>query len=302
MAFKKVYQGNMVEIYRVTDRVYFRKANLKKRYQCDGAFIVSDTGVAVVDAPPGGIEMAEEAEKLFHKPINALFLTHGHGDHAGGLQDFLERNKAGGFPLGFTIYCSRRLVETLEPEARDYRANFVAVDGVLTLNLSGGVEVELRTLGDVAHSKWDMFVRVPDPGILCTGDAVVEYETAFFHSADIESWRSILQKTAKEKGKWIRAGHGPAPFPYSYLGDFAAFLGVVEKAARDCLDRYNPNPKLTEKERFVEVSAEKVRKLVDGYFAEGGSDARFLEEKAGKEDARRDVRMVFWSLCRFFMR
>jgi glyoxylase-like metal-dependent hydrolase (beta-lactamase superfamily II) len=302
MAFKKIYQGNMVEIYRVTNRVYFRKANLKQRYQCDGAFIVSDTGVAVVDAPPGGIEMAEEAETLFHKPINALFLTHGHGDHINGLKDYLERNKEGGFPLGLTIYCSRRLVESLEPAARDYKINFVSVDGTLKLSLPGGTGVELYTLGDVAHSKWDMFVRIPDPGILCTGDAVVEYETAFFHSADIESWILALRKAAKEKGKWVLAGHGIAPFPYSYIGDFADFLGVVEKAARDCLDRYNPNPKLTEKERFADVSAERVRKLVDGYFAEGGKEARFLEEKAGKEDARREVRMVFWSLCRFFIR
>jgi glyoxylase-like metal-dependent hydrolase (beta-lactamase superfamily II) len=302
MAFNKIYQGDMVEIYRITRRVYFRKGNLKKRHQCDGAFIVSDTGVAVVDAPPEGIELAEEAENLFHRPINALFLTHGHGDHVDGLKDFLERNKAGGFPLGLTIYCSRRLVETLEPVVRDYKTGLVAVDGALKLSLAGGVEVELLTLGDVAHSKWDMFVRIPDPGILCTGDAVVEYETAFFHSADLESWILALRKMAKEKGKWILAGHGLAPFPYSYIGDFAGFLEVVGKAARDCLDRYNPNPELTDKERFTDVSSEKVRKLIDGYFAEGGKEARFLEEKAGKEDARREVRMVFWSLCRFFIR
>jgi glyoxylase-like metal-dependent hydrolase (beta-lactamase superfamily II) len=164
------------------------------------------------------------------------------------------------------------------------------------------VDVDLFTNGDVAHSKWDMFVRLPDSGVLCTGDAVVEFQTAYFHTADIRSWILSLEKLADMKGKWVLTGHGLSLFPYSYIRDFAAHLKGVEKSARICLSRYNPNPKLTDKERFWDVSTEKVRKLVDAYFAEKGPDVKFLEENAGKEDARREVRMVLWSMIREFIR
>jgi hypothetical protein len=104
------------------------------------------------------------------------------------------------------------------------------------------------------------------------------------------------------KGKWVLAGHGPSLFPYSYIRDFAAHLKGVEKSAKICFSRYNPNPKLTDKERFVDVSTAVVRKLVDAYFAEGGPDVNFIEKNAGKEDALREVRMVLWSMIREYIR
>jgi glyoxylase-like metal-dependent hydrolase (beta-lactamase superfamily II) len=152
------------------------------------------------------------------------------------------------------------------------------------------------------HSKWDMFVHVKELGVLCTGDAVVEYETAYFHTADIRSWILSLEKLADMKGRWVLAGHGASLFPYSYIRDFAAHLKGVEKSAKICLSRYNANPRLTDKERFADAGTAKVGKLVDAYFAEGGPDAGFLEKNAGKEDARREVRMVLWSMIREFLR
>ncbi|GHV42380.1 hypothetical protein AGMMS49546_20770 [Spirochaetia bacterium] len=298
---EKVYEGNLVEIFKVTDRLYFRRANLPIRWQCNGAFIVGDAGVAVVDAPPEGIEIADEVQKLFGKPITALILTHGHGDHTAGLSGFLESDFAG----GLTVYSSRRFLETLALSEHKYRPNFVGIDGKLELSLSGGVEIELFTPPDPMHSKWDMFVRIPGPEILCTGDAVVEYQTAYFHSADIRSWISNLRLLSQRKLKQVLAGHGPELFPWSYINDFADFLSAVERVARECLKRYNPAPNLTEKQRFADVSAGEIRDLVAAYFVEngaGGTDVRYIEERAGKDDAQREVRMVLWEFVREFIR
>jgi glyoxylase-like metal-dependent hydrolase (beta-lactamase superfamily II) len=298
MNMEKVYEGNLVEVFKITDRFYFRRANLPIRSQCNGAFIVGDNGIAVVDAPPGGIEMVEEAEKIFGKPITTLFLTHGHADHAGGLEDFLNRD----FPQGLTIYCSRRFLETFSPAEHTYKANFVGIDGTLHITFSGGVKIELFTAGDVMHSKWDMFVHIPDPDVLCTGDTVVEFKTAYFHSADISSWISNLRVLSNRRGKYILAGHGQELFPWSYINEFADHLEKLHCAANACKELYRPDPTLTEKERFADVGTGEIKKLVNAFFSEAGNDVFDIEERAGKEDAQREVRMILWALIRTFIR
>jgi glyoxylase-like metal-dependent hydrolase (beta-lactamase superfamily II) len=302
MAFEKIYEGNLVEIFRITPQIYFRRANLKIRYQCNGAFIVGDTGVIIVDAPPGGLEMAEEAEKLFGKPITAILLTHGHGDHIQGLEDFLNHDDRGAFPRGLTVFCSRHLFEDLEPVRRAHKTAFISVEGNTRLCFSRDIELELFTLNDVLHSHWDMFVRIAGPGILCTGDSVVEYETTHFHSANIHSWILSLGRLAEQRGNWVLSGHSPELLPYSYIGEFADFLSVIERAAKNCKAGYKPNPQVSDKERYADISTDKVRDLVEEFFSKPNEDIRFLEEKAGKEDARREVRMVLWEYIREFIR
>jgi hypothetical protein len=98
------------------------------------------------------------------------------------------------------------------------------------------------------------------------------------------------------------AGHGPALFPYSYINEFADFLAVIEKCAKECFTRHWPNPNETIDERFMRLSWPEVKELVDKYFEEGNSDTRFLEEKAGPVDARREVRMTVWGMTRLYVR
>jgi glyoxylase-like metal-dependent hydrolase (beta-lactamase superfamily II) len=294
MEFEKIYQGNLVEIFRISDYFYFRKADLPVRGQCNGAFIVGETGVAIVDATPGGIEMADESEKLFNKPVTAICLTHGHGDHIDGLKDWLDRD--------ITVYCSRRVIEGLDPSFFKRRVNFVGIEGPVQLRLAGNVKVDLIPNNDVAHSKWDTFIRIPSVGVVCTGDSVVEYQTAYFHSADIRSWILSLRRLAKEKGTWVLAGHGETLFSYSYINEFADYLAVIERCAQICLQRRWPNPSETADPRFVDLTSADVRGEVEKLFAEKGEDTRSLEERAGPEDARREVRMVLWAMVRMYIR
>jgi glyoxylase-like metal-dependent hydrolase (beta-lactamase superfamily II) len=295
---EKVYEENLAEIFKVTDRLYFRRANLPVRGQCNGAFIVGDAGVAVVDAPPEGIEMAGEARKLFGKPITALILTHGHGDHTAGLPGFLE----GELAAGLTVYSSRRLLETLAPAEHRYKSNFVGIDGRLDISFSGGVDLELFTPPDPMHSKGDLFVRIPEGEILCAGDALVEYRTAYFDDADVRSWISNLRLLSQRRMNLILSGHGPELFPWTYIDDFADFLAAVERIARTCLEKYQNAPGQTDDERFASVAASDIRDLVAAHFAESSPDVCYIEERAGKADAQREVRMVLWKLIREFIR
>ncbi|MDR3119786.1 MAG: MBL fold metallo-hydrolase [Clostridiales bacterium] len=299
--FERIYAdaGKRVKIYRVSPTLYYRKADLAERGQCNTAFVVGDAGVAVVDAPPGAAELADEAMELFHKPVTAVYLTHAHGDHIDGLPDFLDREVA--------IYCSRRYAEALNADGKRCRADLVGIDGRLSLTLSGGVPVELFTAGDVMHSKYDMFVWLPDVGALCTGDSVVEYQTAYLHTADVTGWINGLQRLAqKPGGKWILPGHADVPLPYSYIGEFAEFLKVVRRAAARCFDAFEPDTP-PDGNRFAGVGAEKLAALVDRFFdgglsaAEGLADAARLTRLAGVQDARREVRMALWAMIREYL-
>ena len=46
---QKLYEGNLVEIFRFSQNVYFRKADLHTRHQCNGAFLVGNSSIAVID-------------------------------------------------------------------------------------------------------------------------------------------------------------------------------------------------------------------------------------------------------------
>jgi glyoxylase-like metal-dependent hydrolase (beta-lactamase superfamily II) len=291
MEYECVYQGNMVEVFKISDNFYFRRANLPVRGQCNGAFIVGDREVAIVDAPPGGIEMLDEVEQLFHKPVTALFLTHGHGDHVEGLGPFLDRD--------LTVYCNYRIMDTVVPRDKKCRAGFSGVHDRLDLRLSGGIDIELFILNQTAHSKGDMFVRAPALGIVCTGDCVVEYQTAYFHTADVKSWIYSVRELGAMKGKYILPGHSPELLPYTYTEDFADYLSVVRNCAEVCFDRFhNQSGDQTVKQRCASVTTDEVRQLVETFFTERNADTLFLEEKAGTNDARRVVRMALWEIIR----
>ncbi|MDR0916886.1 MAG: MBL fold metallo-hydrolase, partial [Oscillospiraceae bacterium] len=135
-----VYTGNMVEIFKISPRLYFRRANLLIRHQCNSYFLVGDSGVGVVD--PSTTEAAEEilAEiaLLFNKPLRYVFLTHNHTDHAEGVSVW--------FKLPVTIFCSHKCAADVGA-INDGVAAVAGVRGSLTFLLDG-CRVELVALDD----------------------------------------------------------------------------------------------------------------------------------------------------------
>ena len=77
------------DIVKVTDGVYTAVG-----YDVSTvSMIVGDDGVIIVDsgqAVPRSQQTLAEFRKITDKPIRAIILTHGHGDHTGGLPAFLE--------------------------------------------------------------------------------------------------------------------------------------------------------------------------------------------------------------------
>jgi glyoxylase-like metal-dependent hydrolase (beta-lactamase superfamily II) len=281
-SMEKVYDGYLVEIFRASEYLYFRKADLYTRRQCNSAFLIGNGSVGIVDVPSleAANEMINEADQLFNLPVKCIFLTHGHNDHVTGLPYFWDKD--------VTIFCSRKLIYTLPFENKELKATIVGVDGIMNLNMCG-LPIVLNALPDTAHSPWDMFVFLPGEKTVCTGDAVVEYETLFFHGAMIENWIQTLETLSKEDYRFIVPGHGSI-FPYDYMKDVREYLKVLLRVAQKCFQ-------LLGKEEIDNITSEQVRRIAEVALAKDDVDAREIVRKAG-EDAHREVSMVLWYLIK----
>lgn len=270
------YKGKLVEIYKVAPNIYFRKADLKTRGMCNSIYIEGETSVAVVDpsTPEAVNEICHEIELLFHKPLSHVFLTHGHRDHAEGMPDLLLR--------GVTVFCSDKLVNNYAAYKSD--AVIIGIERKAIINFEK-TELELIVLDQTAHSPWDMLVGIPDSGLLCTGDLVVEYPALFFHYANPEQWERCLQKIMRMDYKIILPGHGPV-MPIENAGEIAYYLNTLICASGDCIKKFVPVLKQKEDLDFEEITSI-VKMYLDLHLPQGEK----IMEKAGA-DAVRQMRMM----------
>ena len=274
--FERIYEKNLVEIFKVTPNLYFRKADLMLRGQCNGAYVVAGDMVGVVDVPTleGAHEIVEESRLLFGHPVSFIFITHGHGDHLDGLPVFLDQ--------GVTIFCSERLVRQL-PEARAAdRATVVGVRDRTSVRMAG-LEVECHALEGTVHSPWDMVIRVPRDRLLCTGDTVVDLSILHFHSANVENWITVLKRLSAAPDKLVLPGHGDI-YPYSKVDECADFIETLRRAGERCLSRLSA-------EEIRNISENRINEIVSGYLSDGEPDAIRIRDSAGV-GAVRELRMV----------
>jgi glyoxylase-like metal-dependent hydrolase (beta-lactamase superfamily II) len=277
---ERVYEKNLVEIFAVSPGVYFRKADLVTRGQCNGAYFFDNGRVGVLDIPTeeSAQEIVEECQLLFGHPVSYIFITHGHEDHIGGLPFFLDQ------PV--TVFCAERLVDRVLSGGRARKAAVVGVRGSMRVRLAG-LEVECRTLDGTAHSPWDMVVRVPRARLLCTGDAVVDLPVLYYHNADVENWIANLRALSDGQDQLILPGHGGI-YPCSKVGETADFIETLRGAAQRCLARLSAD-------EIRSISEDRINEIVAGFLSGSERDAPRIRELVGAEAAR-ELRMVFRNL------
>ena len=169
-------------LFFVTDLIY------------QSAFVVTDDGVVVLDAPPSfGANLRKAiAMTAPDAPITHLIMSHGHSDHNGGGHFFAYLPE-------LEIVAVAEVAETLET---------FHLEGVLTptqvfdtaLDLTiGGVEIQLQTANFHAEDT-DVMIYLPDQKFLMAIDTITPGEAPFMNfgattnvNAYFESFATFLE-------------------------------------------------------------------------------------------------------------
>lgn len=290
-----IYTGNLVEVFELSPKLYFRKGDLDTRKQCNCAYIVGPASVTVMDVPTmeAAEEIMAEVRELFGKPIRNIILTHNHGDHARGLPRFRSE------PV--TVFCSHRYLSEAAAIFEGGPAHLCGIHGQADMLLES-LPVTLFTFEETAHSRGDLFVHLPNEGVLCTADAVGDPRTIYFQDADPERWLHNIAGLKRWGARHILPGHGDI-YPPSIIDDTVSYLRTLIQAAWECL---SPLPPLfLDGFNLPGVSSAAAEKglpsldtIADTFLKSASPLAAVILEKAGEREARREMRMLMRCLLR----
>jgi glyoxylase-like metal-dependent hydrolase (beta-lactamase superfamily II) len=179
-------------LFFVTDLVY------------QSAFIVTDDGVVVLDAPPSFGENLRNAISVTapNAPITHLIMSHGHRDHNGGGFAFADID-------GLEVISADGVAETLAAQP---------LEGVLTptrifkdaLDMTiGGVEIELRTAQFHAEDV-DTMIYLPAEKFLMAIDTITPGEAPFMNfgaTSDVSGYLSTFDEFLAYDFEHFLSGH-----------------------------------------------------------------------------------------------
>ncbi|WP_369191594.1 MBL fold metallo-hydrolase [Streptomyces sp. R08] len=202
------------------------------------AVLVVETGLG----PRNAEKVLEFAAEYAKGRRIYLTTTHFHPEHAFGAQAFtgeatflvnraqaedLKVKGAGYLDMfrGLGAPVARQLEGVVLPEPD------LVYDDAYDLELGGRV-VQLRATGR-AHSKGDQVVRVPDAGVLFTGDLVEAGQFAIFpwfppYDTDVSGtrWIAVMERLAGEGARVVVPGHGAVGGP-ELLADVRDYLRLL---------------------------------------------------------------------------
>ena len=229
----------------------------RKRFEpCDVTVtaVVGGDGVAIVDTRCSVAEAGEVLDQLARltpAPLRWVVNTHAHFDHTWGNARFLApRHDPPARIWGHQTLPAR--FDPEDPELAEFLKKLAAVDGewaarvaalepapptelvdeAATLDV-GGRLVELRHLGR-GHTDGDLWIRVPDAGIVLSGDLVEESGPPSFgpDSYPLE-WAATLDRALAWMGPdaIVVPGHGE-PVDRAYIAEQRAQIDAIAQEIR----------------------------------------------------------------------
>ncbi|AUI57062.1 MBL fold metallo-hydrolase [Amycolatopsis sp. BJA-103] len=180
-----------------------------------------------------GAELAAAVREITPLPWSVVY-THAHFDHAFGTTPFLPCDiwAHEGCRTELTTYgegARRKWIQHYLGENRPEMAEALErtvitlpdkpVSDTAEIDL-GGRRVVLRFLGR-AHTDHDLFVHVPDAGVIYAGDAVENAEAGFSafsfnEDSSLVEWTGVMGAILELEPKIIVAGHG-APVDTAFI-------------------------------------------------------------------------------------
>ena len=193
-----------------------------RNYISNAGFVVSQAGVAVIDAlgaPVLAQELLASIRRITPQPLRYALVTHYHADHIYGLQVL----KASGARVvahpAAKLYLNAETAQQRLQASRlelapwvDETTQLVAADdwmtGVEHRIALGEERLLLRHLGP-AHTAEDLAVMVERAGVLFAGDLVFRGRIPFVGQADSRQWIASLNRLIELKPRLVVPGHGP---------------------------------------------------------------------------------------------
>ena len=179
-------------LFFVTDLIY------------QSAFLVTEDGVVVFDAPPSYADRLRPAieDASSGAPITHLVLSHGHIDHVGGSSVFAD------IPNLNVIAASdvaASLQDRPHPEVLRPTETF---DDALHLSV-GGVPIELKTARFHAEDQ-DVIIYLPDRDFLMAVDTITPGEAPFMNfgaTTDINAYFEVFEELLAYDFEHFLSGH-----------------------------------------------------------------------------------------------
>ncbi len=213
----------------------------------NGGIIVGDDEVLVIDSlrvPSFARDLIADVKRLTPKPIRFVVDTHSHWDHAWGNEEF---------PDATIIGHDNCRAEMLDVDLVEWWRNRAATSGMpwseeattvqvtpptLTFETSmrmhvGQTELHLRYLGR-AHTSGDIFVHLPQHGLVFTGDVVQDGGVPFIEDGYLQDWVGTDTRLLGLGAERFISGHGPIGGAGA-LEEARDFIAGMADGVRDAL-------------------------------------------------------------------
>lgn len=209
-------------LYMVTDNTY------------QSMFLVYETGVVVVDAPPEyAVHIVPAIREVTDKPITHLVYSHSHTDHIGGMKSL------GKVPIIIAHEETKRLLA----RANDPNRPLPTVTFKDTYTLKTGNQVlELSYHGD-AHEPGNIFIWAPSQQVLMVVDVVFPGWMPWRRFAvahDVPGYFAQVEEIRKFPFKTFVGGHVARTGTHADVDRQAEFLADISKAASNALQATKP--------------------------------------------------------------
>lgn len=205
-------------LYMVTDNAY------------QSMFLVYESGVVVIDAPPSYASKIRQAiAEVTKKPITHLIYSHSHKDHIGGAKSL------GGHPIIIAQAETARLLKrAADPDRPPPTVTFA---DKYTLDV-GGKRLELSYPGN-AHEPGNIYILAPAQKVLMVVDVIFPGWMPwrrFAVSQDIPAVFRQVEEIRKMPGwETLVGGHVARTGTHADVDVQSEFYGDLKKAAGDAL-------------------------------------------------------------------
>jgi len=197
-------EDDFPRVQQVADGVYTYEAltgPADDRYTTNSMFVVTGDGVLVADGQ-GSVEetsaLVDAIAGITDRPITHVVICSDHGDHTNG-------NAA--FPDSAEFIAHRNSLPALERAAESGGVlPDTVVDDRLDIEL-GDRSIEILFLGR-AHTGGDLFVHLPDDGVLFTTEVFVNHMFSGFRTAYTGEWIQAIESAQALQPALYIPGHG----------------------------------------------------------------------------------------------